>query len=468
MIKQLMPRIYEGETVYSIASRLVLQDFGSSVAASMAFLFQNRNLQLDANLPSYLRILSKHLACAEDELLGDHSLFEFLCTFTHAQVRQSAKDKLIQGDSGSAFRKLGLLASRIAEDKTLRYCPVCAKQQDFAFGESFWLLKHQIPTVSVCEDHLCLLIEKDRQRKQLVFPNLTGAIDYLCQEDVRVKFASMSAKFIKPPVLDSQRLLRCYADKLIQLGFATTKKVHVAKWRKAMQCYFEPMFEDPRINGLFDTKDNLGFPANVFYADSASHHPLKHILIICHLFDSFGTFIVAYELGSVLNPDNNVKKSPSQSSIDIRRTEQTLVHLQSGLSLRQVSKKANVSAATVRQVAETNNISLNSRQRKLDTAIIRAITLKLMYGYPTQDIACMFKVNVSDVEQVLSGQNGIKQLRRRIRKYKRRKVARGAVSRACNDHNASISGIRKKYPADYMWSYKNDKDWLTAIVANLV
>ncbi|NRA81962.1 MAG: hypothetical protein HRU18_27515, partial [Pseudoalteromonas sp.] len=57
-MKQIYPRIYAEETVYSIASRLVLNDVSSSISQSMLNVFDNKNIQLDSILPSFINRLA--------------------------------------------------------------------------------------------------------------------------------------------------------------------------------------------------------------------------------------------------------------------------------------------------------------------------------------------------------------------------------------------------------------------------
>lgn len=134
---QYLPRRYKGETVYSMAARLVLNDISVSTSRSLQNVFHNRNLQLDSAFPSFIPALAEKMGCSCDELVQQHSLFPYFSVFANGSAIRRALTALLNGESSVAYKALGLLASRLADEAYLKYCPVCATQQKVAYGETY-------------------------------------------------------------------------------------------------------------------------------------------------------------------------------------------------------------------------------------------------------------------------------------------------------------------------------------------
>lgn len=458
---QYLPRRYKGETVYSMAARLVLNDISVSTSRSLQNVFHNRNLQLDSAFPSFIPALAEKMGCSCDELVQQHSLFPYFSVFANGSAIRRALTALLNGESSVAYKALGLLASRLADEAYLKYCPVCATQQKVAYGETYWRREHQLPMVNVCVEHHCKLIQVSRKRKQLLFPESDKPSNYDI-DVVEMKLAEISTGLLSSGHFETAKLLRGYAARLFARGLATTKSVHHGRWFNEMFEYFSLLrAHDDRVAQLFSKQSEHGFPANVFYSDKSSHHPIKHVLIICFLFEHFGDFVVNYSNASTITTQQSKVKPLKQSEIDQARYKRVIHYLNQNLSLRQIVKNANVSAATVRNIARSQGITLTSSKRKINDGVERLITIKLMVGWPTEVIAARLGVSKSDGEQVLSGHPEIKALRQRIRHYRKRHESRDSLLETV----AGLSDLRVKHLKDrcyrdYMWLYKNDRAWL--------
>jgi len=456
---QIAPRIYKGETIYSIAARIVLNDVSMSFSQSMINKFENKNIQLNSVFPSYLNQLSSLTSCTVDYLLDNHSLFPYYSAFSPDRVKKQARDFLKVGDSSAAYKLLGLLANRLTEDGIHKYCPLCAYEQELTFGEAYWQLEHQLPLSMVCFKNECMLVSKSKARKQLVFPDVGSAVSS-CTSLLLLKIAEINHFLLNGYSFDRAKLGQTYAVRLINKGLATTKSVRHMRWRNEMKAYFAPIMDDERVRKLLNSSAEQCFPANIFYNDDSNHHPIKHVLIISFLFEHFGDFIVAYGKGESINV-RAVKHTKPQANIDEERHKETLKLLQSGMPLRNIICKANVSAATVRNLARVHGIALKEHTRKVSSTMHRSILIQLIVGKPTEVIARDLNLSVGDIEQVLVGQTAIKILRQRIRFYTRRKASRRAIIGALYTFSSpTISHIRHTADKDYMWLYKHDREWL--------
>jgi hypothetical protein len=467
-VLQYSPRRYENETVYSIAARLVLHDISISVSKGVQNVFQNINLRLDSALPSFLPELALLMRCNVDELVQQHSLFPYYSMFANKHARQKALSTLLQGDSSGAFKELGLHASQLSDEAHLKYCPICAKNQKLSYGETYWIRSHQLPLVNICLEHSCRLIKVPRRRKQLLYPDSDKFIDFNV-DALEIKVAEISQGLLKSSSFDTGTLLKGYATRLVNRRLASTKSIRFSKWFTDMSEYFVSLRAmDDRVAQLLTERSSHGFPANVFYFNHRSHHPIKHVLIIVYLFEHFGDFIVNYCSASNSVDNQNRPELPKQSDIDKAKHSKVKQYLNQNLSLSQIVKRANASAATVRNIAKRQGVQLASVKRQLDHTTERTITIKLMVGLPTEQISLQLGVSISDVEQVLSGQPEIKFLRRRIRHYSKRYESRENVLKIIAGlKDCRVKELKDKCYRDYMWLYKNDKSWLLETLETL-
>jgi hypothetical protein len=465
-ITQFAPRVYENETIYSIASRSVLNDISGSVSQGIENITGSRSIQLDAIFPSYLAKLAAHTRIELDVLICDFSLLPYFSLFAPEQARCNAVRALQNGNSSTAFKSLGLLANRINENKYHRFCPRCAVEQDFTYGEAYWLRHHQLPLVNVCTTHKCDLEQMPRKRKQLVFPDIYRS-PVSSNNEVALKLAEISQSLLGMPRFDLPKLRLCYAIRLIDKKLATTKSLNIAGLRMQMRKYYETQALD--VGTLLNETNEHGYPANLFYAKNAAHHPLKHVLLIAFLFNHFGDFIVSYTNASeATKVALEARKAVSQTELDNVRRSDVITTLRSGVSLRQTIRHAKVSAATVRNIAGNIGVSLNRRSQTLPQMTHRAIIIKLMVGLPTAFIAKQLGCTRSKVEQVLTGQPEIKRLRQQVRFYERRKLARKNVLSIIGKLNkGSIKGLKEHCYSHYIWLYKNDRSWLAKKIESI-
>jgi hypothetical protein len=467
-ITQFAPRVYENETIYSIASRSVLNDISGSVSQGIENITGSRSIQLDAIFPSYLAKLAAHTRIELDVLICDFSLLPYFSLFAPEQARGNAVRALQNGNSSAAFKSLGLLVTRINTNKYHRFCPRCAIEQDFTYGEAYWLRHHQLPLVSVCTTHKCDLEQMPRKRKQLVFPDINRS-PVSSNNEVALKLAEISESLLGMPTFDLPKLRLCYAIRLIDKKLATTESLNIAGLRMQMRKYYETQALELDVDTLLNETNEHGYPANLFYAKKAAHHPLKHVLLIAFLFDHFGDFIVSYTNASqATKVALEARKAVSQTELDKVRRSDVITTLRSGLSLRQTMRHSKVSAATVRNIAKDIGVSLNRRSQTLPQMTHRAIIIKLMVGLPSTFIAKQLGCTIYKVEKVLTREPEIKRLRRQVRFYERRKFARKNVLRIISNPNkASIKSLREDCYNDYVWLYEKDTAWLAKTIETL-
>ena len=153
-----LPTPYPDELAFSWFSRYYVQTGCLTHKAALQELLAKR-----CNNPSkeFLGQLSQNAKSAieailplEDAILN-HTMFPQYARFLPAKERAEALHKLAH-EVTDPNRLFGI-QPRDAQERYLRYCPLCAAQDRAAYGEAYWHRKHQIRGMTVCTKHKCRL-----------------------------------------------------------------------------------------------------------------------------------------------------------------------------------------------------------------------------------------------------------------------------------------------------------------------
>lgn len=154
------PTPYPDETWYSIIGRYHIRSGNLYPIRTMLELFGKEGENIISLIPnnSMIWLLSKlpeGFISAEDMILN-HTLFKFATRFIPYEEKIQYLEEIKKGESHFP-PKICQGAQKI---ETLKFCPLCLKEDIKTYGESYWHLKHQIPLVTTCYKHECRLIAK--------------------------------------------------------------------------------------------------------------------------------------------------------------------------------------------------------------------------------------------------------------------------------------------------------------------
>ena len=151
------PTPYPDELFYSILARYHVRSGNISTKATLMDLYGASTITAVIDLPSHFEALVSRLPVhhrySTDEFIWNHTLFPFYSAFLPParsdEILQSMKSS---GGSSIPFR-VGLIASDIAKETRLKFCPQCVIEDDRQYGESYWHRMHQLPAVYRCPIH---------------------------------------------------------------------------------------------------------------------------------------------------------------------------------------------------------------------------------------------------------------------------------------------------------------------------
>lgn len=150
---------YEDELVYSQLARYFVRTGYISYKAVANELFQNSGARPHIEYfikftPEALEAITRHISL--EDVIMKHTMYPYYARFYSKEVKKAAFEDLMQMGGGIRNMLTGSLR-RYGEDRFLRYCPMCLKEDKEMYGESYWHRTHQLPSVIVCPKHHCYL-----------------------------------------------------------------------------------------------------------------------------------------------------------------------------------------------------------------------------------------------------------------------------------------------------------------------
>jgi hypothetical protein len=153
------PKVYPGELLYSVLSRLGCHSGILSPTQLLNDAFENRHVRsgafLQTNLGRLAANIPQPLGLTARKLALENTLLPYLTSYQPEEIRNWAFEALTadDGDAGAIHVRLGLVASNVRLPSVLRYCPNCRTEMLRNKGELYWLRDHQLPGVLVCRNH---------------------------------------------------------------------------------------------------------------------------------------------------------------------------------------------------------------------------------------------------------------------------------------------------------------------------
>lgn len=193
------PTPFVDEVFYSILARYHTASGNISPKATIMDLYGITTVTAVVDLPAHFDALVSNLPVNHrykaDNLIKAHTLFPFYSAFLPPQ-RANLVLESMKGDIGhSVHGRVGIMASSISTDKTLKYCRECFDVDRIRWGEPYWHRVHQVPGVYICPIHripLCRSRLLPMNRHEFV----TAARED-CHQDMRGNNANTEEIFIQ-------------------------------------------------------------------------------------------------------------------------------------------------------------------------------------------------------------------------------------------------------------------------------
>lgn len=299
MMVGFFPDPYPDELLYSIFGRYSDWVQYPSNKSIVQDLFGNPSATVIVDLPSHLSSLVDALPLRHsytvEQLIDEHTLLPFYSPFL-PQNRVNALRQDMKGDNGLlAQMRSGITGSCIHLPKWLRFCPLCAEEDEKQFGDRYWHRLHQVSGVEVCPIHHVFLensrarAQAKRSRYELI--SADKAIEKTSSRllnpsdpchNALLRIAQDAAWLLKQrnlvPGLESIR--DRYLWLLTERNLASREgKVRVGALLEAFKLYY-PYDLLERLQCVPNEQDKNNWLFRLVRSPKQARHPLYHLLLI--------------------------------------------------------------------------------------------------------------------------------------------------------------------------------------------
>jgi len=488
------PIPFDDETVFSLASRYHLMCGMGSVKRTLHFLFGSPAVVLRVGLPGRLSNLESRFPegypLSVGELIEQHTAYPYYWPFLTLPRRVKIWNAMHNTDTGNIKALLGALASRHGAKDQLRFCSECAHEDLESKGQPYWRRAHQLPGVLVCQKHARGLYRRrdnpaNPMRFALFLPPLKPDPDNFVSclpDDMHddgaelLRIAKISAECLarERSVFTAGPFKALYHQKIEALMVEGRVGRNAPEWLAQLLTTRLGQFttlEDYRFLGANRTES---WVRDTLRVDRSTSHPLTHIILISALFDDLQTAITeSRRLTSARQDKTLLTETSARPNISVRRvsrpSDDTPVWcvslpellIEKGLSMTAAARILGKTTTTVRIHAERMGIVTKRRPKRITSDLESKIMKALRHGSPRSEIAQRYQVSLSTVDRLLATHKDVRDSHLQSQQLMRRALAHGRlVSSLANNPHWGRKQIRADIPADYMWLYRNDRQWL--------
>ncbi len=150
------PTPYRDEILYSVFARYHDKSPNFNGSETARDLFNVNRIVCSLEFPTLLANLLQNMPLNSpfdaDRLIVEHTLFPFYTAFLSLKNKNIIRQYMLYGDV-EIYNKITSIINPLAENKFLRFCPKCNKEDLDIYGELYWHRIHQIRGVYICPIH---------------------------------------------------------------------------------------------------------------------------------------------------------------------------------------------------------------------------------------------------------------------------------------------------------------------------
>lgn len=473
------PDIQPGETLYSWCARFHRLTVGCDAATTSRLLFGHTSAGLRHDIPFNIRTFEKttrsQLGTAED-ILHQRTLFGFHARFLPTKIEIEILQLLLESQNSIARGKLGLKRGGNVLINPLKLCPGCISEQQNTYGFPWWQTMHQLPTAFYCNNHgISLRVVKFPQHRGIAHnfylpeihsePALTGS-DY-SSTTVKTQLRRISDWGYKiwdekPAHLTDEILRWCYLLQAKSLGWiAFDGSVRMEKLRDSFLTHYGEslgIFGHEFLGDLAGA--NCGFISYLFRQAPSRRHPLKHVLLMNFLFESYAAFLTTLQKVSVILADGSLAELEAQ----LRDSQATLVRLvaEEGHSVTRAASTLGISVTNASKFLDKRaSVPREHRPRIVGTAKEDQLCRLLRQGLSRKEISASLGLRLNFIKDYLSLRPELRHRWEEAHRQRRREIHREQLLTMLEAYpGLPIKAIRRLPNNGFQWLYNNDIKWL--------
>ena len=471
------------ETLFSICSRHHHLSKNYKSSSTCQQLFGHKLQGLAHDFPSridYLAAAAEGVLGSPDEIIYHHSILPFYLPLAQEQIKTSAIAAMRGEGIGHLKWNLGILTSRFRANHPLKACPKCLGEDVQNHRVAYWHRSHQLPGVWICPIHSERLLTSrikstGVERFFWSLPNLNElespfvpAEPNQAQSNASLlKLARSSISLASLPesfLFDPTRLQQCYLARLKDWGLVKESGLQIKPRELGAQLseHAQALRVTPELMALPNTVDEAIAFARKMIAPRTGTHPLRHLVWINWLFESWDQFFQAYENFSediAIEPDF---LPPESAADNPKKTELIRLLTNEGLSITAAAKRLEIDFGTAAAWATKAGMKVPARPSKMTPEIRDQMIRALNNGDDKEVIALTHSLSITTVTKLLSTEVGLSEAWHQARFKKAQDSHRQAWQAVItNNPNLGVKAVRVLEPAAFMWLYRHNREWLT-------
>lgn len=147
---------YPDEILYSVLARYHIRAGNTSPKVTMMEVFGSKTataiVDLPCNLQNLIHNMPPGVGLTPEEIMNDYTLLPFYAAFLPPDRVNKLKHSMCGNRGGDIYSRAGIMASSIVQNRFLKFCPQCAKEDVLKYGEMYWHRFHQVPCI-ICPEH---------------------------------------------------------------------------------------------------------------------------------------------------------------------------------------------------------------------------------------------------------------------------------------------------------------------------
>ncbi|CAM3068602.1 TnsD family Tn7-like transposition protein [Paenibacillus sediminis] len=474
-------RIYPDEILVSIIARYKFQNH-TSMKQMVRKVYDLKHKKTSLDLPTNIRSILDVLPSTDEEILLNNTLFPLYKSFLSSSQVIAIRDQMLNGPGGAVHSKAGLLASVVKLNDSLRLCPSCLVEDFHNHGEAYWHREHQLPGHLYCRIHKCRLLTQCWICNESLSSNCSKEISICptfckyghdltsqiiaCNNEMTLKVTEGITDLFNAALGDRIPIdLRDkYLLRLTQMNLCTVK----GRIKQQEVCSkFISLFSKDVLKDLgvrVPTGPN-NWLATILRKPRHSFHPLLHVLVIEFLWGGISAIshnhLLPFGIGPwpCLNKIADHYKKDTIKTVMITRcskTKKVVGSFKCDVCGFQYSRRGpNHSAEDTYSYGRIKDFG-HYWKEKADELLkkggsIRSISRVLKVDSATVNLYIKKKQLPTITETPMSINS---------RDFRRKRL----IQTINNMPSNSSSTVRQMNAKDYMWLYRNDKQWLQTVL----
>ncbi len=445
MIRNAYFNWFEDECFFSLCSRQHEFWVNRSPQETLRLLFGIDIQSYGHDFPTYLDKLNSDAVAAwgsSEEIINQHTIAPMFFPFQSTGHVHDHKAAMKGNGLGSIKYKLGLITGRFGSAHPLKACSACMLDDRCRHGVAYWHLTHQLPGVTTCSIHTCLLRESNTNRQwsrafgwtlpseKILINAETVTLSYSAFEALKA-LSAQAAELAESGFtvqFEPSQVSQVYYAAIVLKAPRHDKSIVAADFKHhCMKLRAYPLFSSLPCSN----EGALGFISQMTRAPRGHSHPLKHLVFISWLFGSFKSFLEAYQEHAVDDITKNAEE-PATLSLGQKGAERKSV-----------------------------NPHLIFKPKKMFVEVKKKVLASLAGGASKKQVCEIFGISISTVNRIL-----------RLNPVVAKKISDTASINfnllkrenwrtvASDNPELGIMELRKMMPDVYAWLYRNDMTWL--------